>query len=190
MSWQITEQNALFAIFILAFAWSGYRRGWKRETVSLLFIVLGLVFLMLSGGVYLAKLLYQLLLNVTLTDNELITSHQRFVFITSIFAFAVIIVLGYVIGRRAFPKPPISQDRVLGIIPGIITGALLAAYLTYYLIQSTQTTVISAGTVFLDIIPNLMANFTVVVIFVLALVVIIIGLAATRPKKSGTPEKK
>ena len=189
MSWQITEQNALFAISILAFAWSGYQRGWKRETVSLLFIVLGLIFLLLNGGTYLARLLYQLLLNMTLTDKELMTSHQRFVLITTIFAFAIIIVLGYVIGRRAFPKA-VGPDRVLGIIPGIITGALVAAYLTYYIIPSTQTTVISAGTFYTNIIPNLMANFTVVVIFLLALVVIFIGLAATRPKKSGAPEKK
>ncbi len=185
MNWQITEQGALFAIFILAFAWSGYRRGWQRETVSLLFIVLGLVFLMLSGGAYLAKLFYQLLLDVNLTEQQLMTSHPRFVLITSIFAVAIIIALGYIIGRSAFPKPPIPQDRVLGIIPGVITGALVAAYVTYFQFPSTQTTVISAGTIFLNIIPNLMANFTVVVIFLLALVVIFIGLAATRPKKSG-----
>lgn len=187
MAWQITEQNALFAISILAFAWSGYQRGWKRETVSLLFIVLGLIFLLMNGGTYLARLLYQLLLNMTLTDKELMTSHQRFVQITTIFAFAIIIVLGYVIGRRVFPKA-VGPDRVLGIIPGIITGALVAAYLTYYIIPSTQTTVISAGTVFLNIIPNLVANFTVVVIFVLALVVIFIGLVATRPKKSAAKD--
>ncbi len=187
MAWQITEQNALFAISILAFAWSGYRRGWKRETVSLLFIVLGIVFLLMNGGAYLARLLYQLLLNVTLTEQQLMTSHQRFVLITTIFAFAIIIVLGYVIGRRAFPKA-VGPDRVLGIIPGIITGALVAAYVTYYRIPSTQTTVISAGTLNTDIIPNLVANFTVVVIFVLALVVIFIGLVATRPKKSGAKE--
>ena len=183
MAWQITEQNALFAISILAFAWSGYQRGWKRETVSLLFIVVGLVFLMLSGGAYLAKFLYQLLLEVNLTEQQLIASHTRFVLITTIIAFAIIIVLGYVIGRRAFPQPLLSQDRVLGIIPGIITGALVAAYLTYYIIPSTQTSVISSGMVFLNLIPSLMANFTVVVIFVIALVVILIGLAATRPKK-------
>jgi len=185
MAWQITEQGALFAIFILAFAWSGYRRGWRRETVSLLFIVLGLVFLYLSGGVYLARLLYQLLLDVNLTEQQIIASHLRFVLITSIFAVAIIIGLGYIIGRRAFPKPPIPQDRVLGIIPGVITGAVVAAYVTYFLFTSTETTVISKGTLYTDIIPNLTANFTVVVIFLLALVVIIIGLAATRPRKSG-----
>jgi len=185
MAWQITEQGALFAIFILAFAWSGYRRGWRRETVSLLFIVLGLVFLYLSGGAFLARLLYQLLLDVNLTEQQLIASHPRFVLITTIFAVAIIIGLGYIIGRRAFPKPPIPQDRVLGIIPGVITGALVAAYVTYFLFPNTQTTVVSAGTVFLNLIPNLMANLTVVVIFLLALVVIFIGLAATRPKKSG-----
>ncbi len=183
MAWQITEQNALFAISILAFAWSGYRRGWKRETVSLLFIALGLVFLILSGGAYLARFLYQLLLEMNLTEQQLMASHARFVLITTIIAFAIIIVAGYVIGRRTFPQPLLSQDRVLGIIPGIITGALVAAYLTYYIIPSTQTSVISSGMVFLNLIPSLMANFTVVVIFVVALVAILIGLAATRPKK-------
>src|SRR5579863_9563847 len=184
MAWQITEQGVLFAFFIIAFAWSGYQRGWKRETISLLFIVLGLVFLLMDGGVYIAKLLYQLLLDVNLSNSELIASHERFVLITTVIVFGVIIVAGYAIARRLFPRAA-GPDRVLGIIPGIITGALAAAYITYFLFPSTQTTLISAGTIYTGIIPNLTANFTVVVIFILALVAIVIGLAAVRPKKGG-----
>jgi len=184
MSWQITEQGALFAIFIIVFAWSGYQRGWKRETISLLFIVLGLVFLLMNGGVYLAKLLYQLLLGVNLSNSELIASHQRFVLVTSVLAVAAIVAIGYALARRMFPKGA-GPDRTLGIIPGIITGAVVAAYVTYFLFPSTQTTQISAGTINTDIIPNLTANLTVVVIFIAALVAIVIGLAAVRPKKGG-----
>src|SRR5215471_10382609 len=184
MSWQITEQGALFAISIIAFGWSGYRRGWKRETISLLFIVLGLVFLLMDGGVYLARLLYQLLLNVNLTNSELLASHQRFVLVTSVIAVAAIVAIGYAIARRMFPKAA-GPDRTLGIIPGIIAGALVAAYVTYFLFPSTQTAQISSGTINTDIIPNLTANLTVVVIFIAALVVIVIGLAAVRPKKGG-----
>jgi hypothetical protein len=183
MSWQVTEQGALFAISIIAFAYSGYQRGWKRETISLLFIVLGLVFLLMDGGVYLARLLYQLLLGVNLTNSELLASHQRFVIITSFFAVVIIVIIGYAIGRR-FPKGA-GADRTLGIIPGIITGALVAAYVTYFIFPSTQTAVISAGTVNTGLVPNLTANLTVVVIFIAALVAIVIGLAAVRPKKGG-----
>ncbi len=186
MNWQITEQGALFAIFILAFAWSGYRHGWKRAILSLLFIVLGLVFLFLSGGAFLARLLYQLLLDVNLTEQQLTASHPTLVLITSISAVAIIIGLGYIFGRRTYSFPTFPQDRVLGIIPGAITGALVAAYVTNFLFPSTKTIVISAGTLYTNLLPNLMADFTVVVIFLIALVAIFIGLAVIRLKKDTT----
>jgi hypothetical protein len=138
----------------------------------------------MSGGVYLAKLLYQLLLGVNLSNSELLASHERFVLVTSIFAVAAIIAIGYTLARRMYPKG-VGPDRTLGIIPGIITGALVAAYVTYFIFPSTQTTQISAGTINTEIIPNLTANLTVVVIFIAALVAIVIGLAAVRPKKGG-----
>jgi hypothetical protein len=181
MSWQITEQGAIFAISIIAFAYSGYQRGWRRELVSLITMVIGFVFILMGGGVYLAKLLYQLLLGVNLSTSALIDSHQRFVYVVTVIAVAIIILIGYGFARRRFPK----AASLGGLLLGIITGAIVAVYLTHYLFPSTQTTTISAGTVNTDLIPNLTADFTVVVIFLAALVAIVIGLVAVRPKKGG-----
>ncbi len=179
MAWQITEQDVLFFVAILVFGLIGYQRGWRRETVSLLFIILGLTFLFLKGGNYLAQLLYQFLFNQPLAQ-----SHPRFVQVTTIVALVVIIGLGYLIGGRRFPKPAIPQDRTLGFFLGAFTGALVAAYLTIFPLSDTQTRVFASGTISsLNVGPYFIANFTAVLIFLIALVVVIVGLVAARTKK-------
>jgi len=191
MNWQFTVQDALFLLSIIIFAILGYQRGWRREVVSLLFIIVGVVFLNLSGGIYLSMLLYQFLLGKPISKTVL-NSHPNVLLFVTIASLVVIIACGYAIGNRLFQKkPPIAQDRTLGLIPGIIAGAVVAAELTYFLLPDTRKSVITTGTILLNL--NFLINPTVLLIFVIAVVVVIIGLMATRPKKSsggGGGEKK
>jgi len=182
MIWRFTVQEALFLLSFIIFGILGYQRGWRRETVSLLFLIVGVVFLNLSGGYYLSKLLYQFLEGKSISDASLLRGHPNVLPVVTIASLAVIIALGYGIGNNIFRNEKLSsQDRTLGLIPGIIAGAVVAAELTYYLLPGTEKTVIS--TIQMNL--NFIGNLTVLLIFVIAVVVVVIGLMATRTKKSG-----
>lgn len=180
MDWQLTLQQLLFLIAVPVFGLIGFRRGWRREIISLLFIIVAFIFLALRGGLIVAKLLYQVLLSQTLTDTNLLTKHAHFVDLATGFTLIVIILLGYVIGSRLYSKPGLAQDRILGIIPGIISGIVLVAYLTPYFLSNTQE-VIGRGSILLPL--NISTDFPTL-IFVIAVIVVIIGLLAVRTKRS------
>jgi uncharacterized membrane protein required for colicin V production len=182
MIWQFTVQDALFLLSIIIFGLIGYRRGWQREIVSLLFIIVGLAFLNLNGGTYLSKLLYQFLEGKPISDTNLLHSHHNVWLFVTIGSLVVIIALGYIIGSRS-PKAKDGQARTLGLIPGLITGAVIGAELTYFLLPNSGKSVITTGTIQMNL--NFLGNLTVLLIFVIAVVVVVIGLMATRPKKSG-----
>jgi len=182
MNWQFTVQEALFLLSIIIFGVLGYQRGWQREIVSLLFIILGVGFLNLNGGTYLSRLLYQFLEGKSISDKDLLRSHPNVWLFVTVASLVVIITVGYIISSRS-PKPKDGQARTLGLIPGLITGAVIGAELTYYLLPSSGKSVITTGTILLNL--NFLINPTVLLIFVIAVVVVVIGLMAIRPKKSG-----
>jgi uncharacterized membrane protein required for colicin V production len=186
MIWQFTVQDALFLLSIIIFGIIGYRRGWQRETVSLLFIIVGVVFLNLSGGTYLSRLLYQFLEGKSISEANLLRSHPNVLTVVTIASLVVIIALGYIISSRS-PKPKDGQGRTLGLIPGIITGAVIGAELTYFLLPSSGKSVITTGTIQMNL--NFLGNLTVLLIFVIAVVVVVIGLMATRKKGGGEAAK-
>src|SRR5438105_3293074 len=128
MTWQLTVQEAIFLLCLIIFGIMGYQRGWRREIVSLLFIILGIGFLNLNGGAYLARLLYQFLEGKSISQNELLRNHPNVWIFVTIASLVVIITLGYIIGSRR-PKAKDGQERTLGLIPGLITGAVIGAEL-------------------------------------------------------------
>jgi hypothetical protein len=179
MTWQFTVQDALFFLSFMAFGIIGYQRGWRREVVSLLFILLGVGFLNLNGGAYLARLLYQFLVGKSISQHELLHSHPHVLLFVTVASLIVIIALGYLIGSRR-PKAKDGQERTLGLIPGLITGAVIGAELTYFLLPNSAKSVITTGTVQMHL--NFLGNGTVLLIFVIAVVTVVIGLMASRPK--------
>lgn len=180
MNWQLTLQGLLFLIVVPIFAFNGFRRGWRREIISLLFIIVAFVFFALNGGVEVAKLIYHVLLNQTLSDANLLANHAKFVNVATGIALVAIIAFGYFIGSRLFPRPGLGQDRLLGIIPGVISGILLVVNLTNFFFPDAQR-VIEEGT---NLVPLNFITDSATLIFVIAVVVIIIGLVAVRTKKS------
>ena len=182
MTWQFTIQDALLLLSIIIFGIAGYQRGWQRETISLLFIILGVGFLNLNGGIFLSKLLYQFLENKSISEANLLHSHPNVWLFVTIASLVVIIAIGYIIGSRR-PKAKDGQARTLGLIPGLITGAVIGIEITYYLLPNSGKSVITTGTIQMNL--NFLGSATVLLIFVIAVVVVVIGLMATRPKKSG-----
>jgi drug/metabolite transporter (DMT)-like permease len=184
-----TDQQCFF-VAIFVFIILGFQRGWRRELISLVFILLG-VFLVNSGNF---KTVSSFLTRIPNMIGFLITGSQ-----TSanpviqpvanvlgpwgpLLLFAAIVVVGYLVGNKAFPKPATPSDRFLGIIPAIISGAFVLVYLgSFFPKDATGHTVFSVAVQSPD--P---ANY-ISVIIVIAIVAVVVALIAARAKK---PAKK
>jgi hypothetical protein len=97
--------------------------------------------------------------------------------------FIVVVVAGYLIGNKAFPKPNTPAERFLGVVPAIITGYALLTYLVFVFAKSPLLTVgVSAPS------QSLIGNY-VLVIFLIAIVAVVIGLISASAKKGGGAKK-
>jgi hypothetical protein len=181
MAWQLNATQ-LFYIAIIAFGVIGFIRGWRREVVSLAFVLTGVLFLYLNGGEYMAKILFQYLPRVIgfiLTEKAPAkppNPSKTVVEITTIITFIVIVIMGYVVGNRAFEKPKVPADRILGIIPAVITGFAIISSTIF--VGSTLFT-LAVQPIKLNSVGNYM-----LVIFIIALVALVLGLISASARKS------
>lgn len=181
MAWQLNATQ-LFYIAIIAFGVIGFIRGWRREVVSLAFVLTGVLFLYLNGGEYLARVLFQYLPRVIgfiLTEKAPTKPpdpSKTVVIITTIVTFIVIVAMGYVVGNRAFEKAKVPADRILGIIPAVIAGFAIISSTIF--VGSTLFT-LAVEPVKLDSVGNYM-----LVIFIIALVALVLGLISASARKS------
>src|SRR5690349_16291842 len=136
MTWLVTPQQC-FIVAIAAFGLIGFFRGWRREVISLAFALTGVLFLLLNGGNGLADLIF---VKMPIIFHDLVSSAPMssppkptasLVLIVTLVSFVVIVVAGYLIGNRAFAGGKTLQpaDRLLGILPGLITGYFLITYI-------------------------------------------------------------
>lgn len=187
MSLPFTEQQCFF-VAILVFVVIGFQRGWRRELVSLVFVLLA-VFLVRPDsartfGLFLARLpaVFAYLVGGSAQANTFSPDAAGLLGPWGLLLiFALVIILGYYIGNRAFPRPAAPQERFIGIVPAIISGAFILAYLTSVLPKSGGNQV----TLALEA-PD-PSNF-IPVIFVIAIIALMVGLVAARAKKP--PVKK
>ena len=187
----LTAQQCFFVV-ILAFAVVGFQRGWKRELVSLGFSLGTVLFLFLGGGNGLAHFLFvnmpvvvQVVVSPSANAAHTSTAAvpQNDVFFTTVIAFVVIVGAGYLVGNRAFPRPTLPQERLLGILPAMVSGYFLMLYVTNVLAKSSQLT-FGVNTPDQSQIGN-----SVFVIFLIALVVVVAALIAASAKKSSGGKK-
>ena len=184
MALLLTSQQCFF-IAIIAFGLIGFFRGWKREVISLAFALTGVLFLLLKGGDGLAQIVFvkmPLILHDFFGTGSAPSNtppSQQAVLIVTLIAFVVIVVAGYLIGNRAFPnKTPLTPPELLrGILPGLVTGYFLITYISNTFANSPLITV-GFGTPT----QNLLTNY-VPLLFVIAVVVAVAGLIASRAKK-------
>jgi hypothetical protein len=134
-----TEQ--CFFISMFAFGVVGFRRGWRREVISLVFVLLAVVLVrpytsdILNGFlVRLGNAIAYLSGSGQLTSSP--PSSQSLSFLGgpfwSLVIFILIVALGYYIGYKAFEGPKTPHERFLGIIPALISGAFVLFYLSDY----------------------------------------------------------
>lgn len=185
MVFQMTAPQCFFLV-ILAFAVVGFQRGWKRELVSLGFSLGAVLFLYLGGGNGLAQFVFirlPVIAEVVVNNSGKAPPPSTTavpavdILITTIVTFVVIIGAGYLIGNKAFPKPASPPERLLGILPAIVSGYFLMLYVTNVL---TKTSLITFGVST----PNqgVVGNY-MLIIFIIAVVVVVAALIATSAKK-------
>ena len=189
MALLLTSQQCFF-IAIIAFGLIGFWRGWRREVISLAFALTGVLFLLLNGGDALAQLVFVktpgLIQYFTSGKIDKISPPSATAVLTvTLIAFVVIVIVGYMIGNRAFPNKNLAPaERLLGVLPGLVTGYFLITYISNTFAKSPLITV-GFGTPT----QNLVANY-VPLLFVVAIVAVVAGLIASRLKKPGAPAGK
>jgi hypothetical protein len=188
MSLPFTDQQCFF-LAMLVFAVVGFQRGWRREVISLVFVLLGVLLVgsQDSGrafGEFLSRLpgVLAYLVGSNPPPNQ-VTPQAATGFLGPwgpILVFVLIYALGFYIGRRAFPGPSTPQERFVGIVPAVISGAFILTFLTSRLPrgQGNQVTLAVQA-------PD-PANY-VATIFVIIIVALVVGLIVARAKK---PVKK
>jgi hypothetical protein len=181
MVWQLNATQVFF-IAIIVFGVVGFIRGWRREVVSLAFTLTAVLFLYLHGGLYLTRFLFQYLpriIGFVLTQKVPPASpypSNGLVLVTTFLTFVVVVVAGYLVGNKAFEKAKVPADRILGVIPAIITG--FAIVLSTVIVGSSLFT-LAVQPLQLDSVGNYM-----LIIFLVALVALVVGLVSASAKKA------
>jgi hypothetical protein len=180
-----SDQQCFF-VAILAFIVLGFYRGWRRELISLVFVLIAVILVQPGTSGNLLQFLERLpgAIGVLLTGRPQSTgAGATGPFLGAwgtLLIFALIVALGYYIGTRAFPKPVTPTERFIGVVPALVSGFFVLGYLRNFVGQSLFTVAIQ---------PPDPANY-VPVILVIAIISVVIGLIAARSKKSAPPAKK
>lgn len=132
----ITQQTCFF-VAILVFIVVGFRRGWRREVVSLVFVLLASFLIQPTTsdavGGFLGRIPGIIAVMMGTADTTTPPTVEQPALIAGAFwsfvIFAAIVVLGYYVGNRVFPAPANPQERLIGIIPAIIAGAFIISSL-------------------------------------------------------------
>lgn len=188
---------AFLFIVILVFAVIGFQRGWRRELVSLGF-TLGILFILsLGGGKGIASFVFNTLpqaISVMLgnsgakSPNVQIKDGEPNLVAVEVITLAVAVALGYIIGNKAFGRPTTPPERLLGILPSIVSGYALVFFITTHLVTSSTTTTNPAPVVGIAAPNQDTVGSSLVIIVVIAVVVVVAALIASSAKKS--PGKK
>src|SRR5947209_18553413 len=119
MVWQLTAPQCFF-LAIIAFGVLGFQRGWRREIISLAFILTGILFLVF-GSLGVAQFVFvnlphaaQALLSGSSTNQSASTitaGDWRVAFFTAL-VFIVFIALCYLISNRLCAKHSGTAERV------------------------------------------------------------------------------
>lgn len=187
----LLQASQCFFLVVLVFAVLGFMRGWRREILSLVFTLAAVLIIGLGGGAAVAQAVFVRLPLAFQDPNNLQkppAPNSVETAIVTVLTLVVIIVIGYLVGNKVFPKPSAPAERVWGVIPGIIAG--LAVYsiigmMAPYLTKGSQ------GFSFFIPAPsqNVIGN-SLLLIFVVLIVLVIIGLITSNTKKSGGGGKK
>lgn len=190
MLWQLTATQCLF-IALVAFAVFGFVRGWRREVISLVFVLASIVFLFF-WSLQLTQLFavkvpraFTILLGGTPSKSEAaIGASDIRVVIVSAFTFVIVGVAGYLLSYKLGPKATTPADHILGLIPGLIAGYTIVNFVTYAFGKSSLFSFTIAPP------SQTLVSSYLLIVFVIVVGALIVGLIAANAKKAKAPPKK
>lgn len=173
-----------FALAIIIFGFFGFLQGWRISLVLMAFTLAAILFLFIGGADGIANFIFVRLpqtLN-TLTGGALFSSSMppptaNEVLISALVALGIAMILGLVIGNRAFGgkgNAVSTQDHFIGVIPGLITGYAIVSYASH-IFAGTQTISLGVTTPSTSSVGNY-----IVLIVVIAVIALILGLLTAR----------
>ena len=140
MMFPLTSQECWFSL-LLIFMVMGFMRGWAREVISLVFILLAIClvhpdtsdtlncFLGRSGRFFTYVSGY--------SSSPSSTCYAAISFLGgafwSLLIFVLLVALGYCVGNLLCPCPRFLLSRCLGVLPAVISGTIILFYLCFYL---------------------------------------------------------
>ncbi len=173
-----------FAIAIIIFGIFGFLQGWRISLVLMGFTLAAVLFLFIGGANGIAEFLFgripqtvNVLSGGAVGPKTASTPDANQVLISALVSVGIAMLLGIIVGNRAFPGKPGSvstKDHFLGVIPGLVTGYALISYASH-LFAGTQTISLGAATPS----PSSLGNY-IVVLVVIAIIALVIGLLTAR----------
>lgn len=144
----LMSQQCFFSTLCI-FVVVGFLRGWRREVISLVFVLLAFCLIHPDTSdafnCFLGRSGYII---AYLGGSSQVSSPSNCYIAIGFFSgsfwslviFLFLVALGYLIGNRVFSEPRCALDRFFGIIPAIISGAFILFYLTSYARASGEAT--------------------------------------------------
>jgi uncharacterized membrane protein required for colicin V production len=189
MVWELTATQCLF-IALIGFAVFGFVRGWRREIISLAFILASIVILVFWStplteliAVKIPRAVTFLMDGTTGKTEAAITSSDMRVTIVSTLTFVVVSVAGYLLSYKLGPKAVTPADHILGFIPGVLAGFIIVNFATSSINKSSLFSFAIASPS-----QSLVSSY-LLIIFVVIVGVLIVGLIAANAKKKAPPKK-
>jgi hypothetical protein len=185
----IVGPTQCFFVILLITAFIGLSRGWVREVITMA-IVLGTVLFLLNGG---DGLLHQFIfVNVPTALHDLIfgtsttsvptppvnVPSQTRESVFGVLSFFVLMVLAYLAGQRFGSPPTTNQHRLGGILPGLVTGAAIAYYVSNAILPSTTVDLTSP--------TDTLTRVDLPIILGIGLLGMVVALLMARGSKSGS----
>jgi uncharacterized membrane protein required for colicin V production len=192
MVWELTAPQVFFIVIII-FGIVGIVRGWRREIISMAFILAAVLFLLLAHGglaqfvfVNLPRAISTLLTGSAPTQpaSQIPTNDPRNT-LTIVVFFLAFAIVGYLVSLKAASKAATPSEHILGVIPGVVSGYAILSFITSAAGGAPLYT-FDVGAPSQDMISSYL-----LVIFIVAVVAVVAGLiAASTKKKSPAPPPK
>ena len=169
------------AIFIFLFGFIGFLQGWKRSVVVVGFTLAAILFLTIGNASGVAEIIFvripqtvNILTGGAIGPKSPPPPSSTQVLISALLVLGLAMLLGFIIGGRAFPTATQAMERFVGIIPGLVTGYAVISYVSR-LFAANPT--ISVGVTTPS--ASSLGNY-IVVLVIIALVAIVVGLITAR----------
>jgi hypothetical protein len=176
-----------FFIAILAFVVLGFRHGWRREVISLVFVLLATALVNSRTSDYVSSFLGRIPTGFAYLMGATPPPAQPVSFLGgplwSLFIFFGVVILGYFIAYKVFPGKPAPPERFIGIIPGVISGAFILSYLMTYFLGNANASTLSFDLTSTDPIKY------IPIIVIIAVLAFVVAMIATARAKKAAPKK-